>query len=689
MALDPQYLDSLPQTLVNMYSLVEIDILEDMARRISTYDFFIPAALHQNQKLQELGLTQQHIIEALAGMTGQTQGEIVDLLTEASEVAIEDDTEYYKAADVYKPEEINTEALHKQLNSGLLQTQQAFKNITRTTANTATKQFENALDRAWTQINVGGMDYNTAIHNAIKDLSKAGVGAIAYKSGRVDSIEVAVRRAVVTGANQTAAKTQEVLADELGVDLVEVTAHGGARPEHAKWQGKVYSRKGRKVIDGVVYEDFEKATRYGHGDGLGGWNCRHTFHPYIHGAPRTWSDKQIKDLDKKNITYNGETYSEYEASQIQRGIERDIRSLKRQVAAIEAGGGDASAERSQLRKAQKAYTDFTEQTGLKKQTARTKVATGTGTEKPAPNTPTTGNDELTERRRQRQAEAQARAAERAQAQQQAEQPKEEPKRADSDFLAKVKARTTPTATIEQYEDTLPQTIEQYKQAGLFDKSLDNKFTAAIQGGEYLAAKKVIYDAGYAEKPLVLSKADYAKLPEDDYIFTYRGVKNAGGITAAEINEQFRSGDLYIGNGAFGNGTYTAGNKFVADSFAGTTGDQIKVAIPKTAKILDYTELENAQRRGQHGERQATNGIIYDLTETAKKDGVLTSQEESAARSILNNATTKAIQMGYDVISVPPEIWKRALNSTDGLDEMGKLEPYYVVLNRGVVVVEEA
>lgn len=375
MALNPQYLDSLPSTLVDMYSLVEIDILEDMARRISTYDFFIPAAQHQNQKLQELGMTQQHIIEALSAMTGQTQQEIVDLLTEAGEVAIADDVEYYKAAEVYKPDEINAEALHKQLNSGLLQTQQAFKNITRTTANTATKQFENALDRAWTQINSGGMDYNTAIHRAIKDLSQAGVGSIEYKSGRVDTLEVAVRRAVVTGANQTAAKTQEALANELKVELVEVTAHGGARPDHAKWQGKVFSRNGDIEIDGVKYKDLRKATGYGSAGGLCGVNCRHNFHPYIHGAPRTWSDRQIKDLDKKNISYNGEKYTEYEASQIQRGIERDIRSLKRQVAAIEAGGGDASAERSMLRKANKAYTDFTEQTGLKKQTARTKIGT--------------------------------------------------------------------------------------------------------------------------------------------------------------------------------------------------------------------------------------------------------------------------------------------------------------------------
>lgn len=387
MALDPKYLDSLPNTLVDMYAAVEIDILEDMARRISTYDYFIPAALHQNQKLQELGMVQSHIIEALAGMTGKTQQEIVDLLAEASAVAIEDDVEYYTQAEVYEPSKVNTEALHQQLNAGLLQTQQAFKNITGTTANTATKQFEDSLDRAWTQINSGGMDYNTAIRRAIEDLSEKGVGAIAYKSGRVDSLEVAVRRAVVTGANQTAAKTQEVLADELGVELVEVSAHGGARPEHAKWQGKVYSRNGDVEIDGVKYEDLRKATGYGSGSGLGGWNCRHTFHPYVHGAPRTWSDKELKALDKKDISYNGENYTEYEASQIQRGLEREIRKQKRKIAAIEAGGGDASAERKKLRQANKAYTDFTEQTGLKKQTARTKVATGTGTERPAPNTP--------------------------------------------------------------------------------------------------------------------------------------------------------------------------------------------------------------------------------------------------------------------------------------------------------------
>lgn len=373
MALDPRLLDSLPNALIDMYGLVEIDILSDMARRISTYDYFIPAAQHQMQKLQELGAVQEEIIAKLSALTGKTQEEIVALLSEASAQAIADDVEYYTAADVYEPSKVNTEALHAQLNSGLLQTEQAFVNITGTAATTASNQFVAALDRAWTQINVGGMDYTTAIKAAISDLSAAGVGAIQYESGRVDNIEVAVRRAVMTGANQTAMRTQEVLADELGVDLVEVTAHGGARPDHAKWQGKVFSRNGRKTINGVTYEDLRKATGYGTGPGLGGWNCRHNFHPYVPGASKAYSKKQLADYEAKNIEYNGKKYTEYEASQMQRGIERSIRRAKRQVAALEAAGLDASKERATLRDAQKAYTDFTKQTGMKKQQARTQI----------------------------------------------------------------------------------------------------------------------------------------------------------------------------------------------------------------------------------------------------------------------------------------------------------------------------
>ena len=72
--------------------------------------------------------------------------------------------------------------------------------------------------------------------------------------------------------------------EEMDCEFVEVTAHEGARPTHAVWQGRVYHRGGAVVQDGERYEDFETATGYGTGPGLCGWNCRHNFYPFYPGV---------------------------------------------------------------------------------------------------------------------------------------------------------------------------------------------------------------------------------------------------------------------------------------------------------------------------------------------------------------------------------------------------------------------
>ena len=559
MALDPKLLDSLPDTLVDMYGLVEIDILEDMARRLSTYDYFIPAAQHQLQKLQELGGVHSEIIAKLSAMTGKSQQEIVDLLAEAAAKSIEDDIEYYTAADVYKPSQVNTEALHAQLNSGLLQTQQAFKNITGTTANTATKQFENALDRAWTQINVGGMDYTTAIQRAIKDLSQAGIGSIEYKSGRVDNIEVAVRRALVTGANQTAVKTQEALADELNVDLVEVTAHGGARPSHAKWQGKVFSRKGRIKIDGVVYEDLAEATGYGKAGGLCGVHCKHNFHPYIPGAPKAYSSKQLEDYNAENVEYNGEMYTEYEASQIQRGIERKIRSLKRQVSAMEAGGQDAGVQRRALRDTQKAYTDFTKQTGLKKQSARTQIPTGA--------------NNITGR------------AENSKKQNLYNSPIENNKKSD-----RIKDNTTESRKALLL--TREQTEEEAKK--LTRKLLDERKLSHNDYKENAPVRAALNrELGYDGKPEVISADEFEKRSAGKTVL-YRGVTSNGGKSARDIADEFKYGELWTGRSggwSYGRGVYFTVDKQQAQTdYAKNNGEIITAFLADDAVVADYREL---------------------------------------------------------------------------------------------------
>lgn len=243
--LRPEYIENLPDRLIELYSQVEIDILMKMAERISKVDMFIPATEWQYHKLREMGLLYDEILEELSQITGKRKKELARIMKEAGIETVKADNEVYRMAG-YTPMPLKSSpVLQAVLQAGLDNTNGLFDNLTKTTAHTATKQFEHALDRAYMKVSTGAFDYNSAIKSAIKELSQKGIGAIEYPSGHIDTIEVATRRAVVTGVNQTAAKMQLALAKEMNCSLVQVTAHAGARmgegiANHAEWQGKVY-----------------------------------------------------------------------------------------------------------------------------------------------------------------------------------------------------------------------------------------------------------------------------------------------------------------------------------------------------------------------------------------------------------------------------------------------------------------
>ena len=367
--LTPEYLEDLPEEILRLFYAAEQEILADMARRVSTYEYWIPAAEYQRQKLREAGVLQEDILKSLSGITGRSEAELKRLMQEAGTKALQSDTAVYEAAGMTVQNIADSEPLRAILNAGYKATAQTMRNICKTTAHTATMQFENALDLAWLKVQSGAFDTDSAVRAAIKELSERGIQSIRYPSGRTDSIEVAVRRAIVTGVNQTAGQLQEELADELGCDLVEVSAHAGARPEHAKWQGKIYSRSGNDP----KYPDFKKSTGYGTGAGLCGWNCRHTFGPYIEGSPPVWSEEQLAELDAPKYEYGGKMLTEYEASQQQRHNERQIRRWKREEAAMQAAGLDSSEAAAKVTEWQERQQEFLAQTWFKRQYGREQI----------------------------------------------------------------------------------------------------------------------------------------------------------------------------------------------------------------------------------------------------------------------------------------------------------------------------
>lgn len=365
--LSPKWLARCTVPIAELYAQAESSILDDMARRISTYDFYIPAAQYQEEKLAMMGMTRQEIIAELSKRTGKTRQEIQAVMEAGAEETHNRDGAIYEQAGKEVPEKISPQ-MRRIIRSGLKQTAGLFDNLTKTTAKTATRQFEKALDLAWLQVSTGAMDPQSATRHAIKSLCKAGIQAIAYPTGHSDTLEVAVTRALRTGVNQTALKMQEQLADEMGSDLVEVTAHAGARPDHAKWQGKVYSLTGKTP----GYQTLAKATGYGTGAGLGGWNCRHSFFPHFSGQSNTYSKDELEEYTRPDaVEYNGKKMSLYEAEQTQRSIERQIRRWKREDNALKAAGLDTTESSTKVKLWNSRYKDFCAKTGLKQQKQRT------------------------------------------------------------------------------------------------------------------------------------------------------------------------------------------------------------------------------------------------------------------------------------------------------------------------------
>ena len=234
------------------------------------------------------------------------------------------------------------------------------------------------------QIQSGAIGYDQAIKGAVKQLADSGIKTAEYESGHMDQIDVAVRRAIMTGINQLCQQYSEQGMDYLETDLVEVSAHIGARntgtgPEnHENWQGKIYRWSKKPKQSSGRYPDFIASTGYGTGPGLGGWNCRHHFYPFVEGVMEpTYSSSDLNAMKGKNreISFEGRQYDGYTATQKQRQIERTVRKLKREQTAYKAAGleEDAQAVTARIRRLNKEYKAFSEAAGLPLQRERMKV----------------------------------------------------------------------------------------------------------------------------------------------------------------------------------------------------------------------------------------------------------------------------------------------------------------------------
>lgn len=372
--LTPDYLENVPAPMMQLWQQVEEDILKDVARRIGKMNQITATADWQLWRREQVRLCNREVLKILAKYTGKSTAQLRQIFQEAAARALEEDDQLYRSAGLDPPAPNTDQALLNLLNAGYQQTAGSWQNLTATTADTVSRQFTAAADRAWLQVASGAFDYNTAVRRAVNDLARNMAG-VTYPTGHRDTLEVAVRRAVLTGVNQTAGKLQIARMEEMDWGFVEVSAHAGARPEHAKWQGRQYHRGGAVTYNGKYYPDFERSTGYGTGAGLCGWNCRHSFFAIDPDLSEpAYTEAELAALDAKNIEYKGKLYSRYEISQKQRALERKVRAAKKSYLAEDAAGLDTAQSAVKLKTARQNLAAFVRETGGRNDSARTFVS---------------------------------------------------------------------------------------------------------------------------------------------------------------------------------------------------------------------------------------------------------------------------------------------------------------------------
>ena len=361
---------------VGIYENLELQIIEEIATRIANFGYANTVVINNLKIAEEMGFLYQDIIRLVAEYNNTTVEEVNRIFYEAGEKSLKFDDQIYKENGLNPVPLKQSESIKQTMNATIIRTAGNLQNLCMTTASTAQSQFYNAINMAYMETSTGVKSYTQAIVDEIKKLSKQGA-VIEYPSGAKRSLESAVRMNIVTSVNQNCGKLQELRADEMNWDLMEITAHSGARPEHARWQGKIVSRSGQKGYLSL------RDIGYGEATGFKGINCRHDWYPYYKGSTRTYTQKELNKWKDEKVEYNGKKITKYEATQKQRYFERQIRQNKKELKAQQTilTSNDENIDIKQVQdeirnikaneKANReALDDFLKQTGLRKDNSR-------------------------------------------------------------------------------------------------------------------------------------------------------------------------------------------------------------------------------------------------------------------------------------------------------------------------------
>lgn len=372
--LTPEQITALRDAFGQIADPINDFLLDDIARRIAGAGQLTSTAAYQIYRAQQLGLSQREIKKRLRKLLKVSHRDLRKLLTQSAEVGYDFDIKHLPHAQAV-PFGQNA-AVQQMVSAAVKLAQDDFTNLTQTlgmvgpdgVAYPIRDAYRKTMDYAFEQVFTGATDYNTAIRQATKNLADQGVRVIDYESGVHTGLEAATRRNIMGGLGLMQEQITQQNHNDLGADGWEISAHAASAPDHEPIQGKQYSDAQYAALNGSLRRR------------IGTLNCGHAAFPIIMwvNSPQ-YTPEQLRKFREDNeagVTYQGRHYTGYEATQMQRKVERSIRREKNRVLVAETTGDTDKLTTSQIRlqRLNDEYRRFSKATGLPTQQERAQVA---------------------------------------------------------------------------------------------------------------------------------------------------------------------------------------------------------------------------------------------------------------------------------------------------------------------------
>lgn len=365
------------------YHNVITKYLQKVGKTINEIGHLNQSSINLLVQLRRMGVDVKTIERELQKVTRLTKKDIRTLYQKAAQEANTDARFSYVSKGI-EPDSIRWDTLVEDIWK---QTAGAMDNLSNSTV--ITDGYRSAVDDAVQAVTMGASDYNSVIRETVKRIGREGLqveyestyiaadGQLKHRRKRLDS---AVRQNVLDGIRQVQQKAQELIGKEIGADGVDITAHPNSAPDHGPVQGRRFNLENfQRMQSGLDFEDVDGNQYEGFERPITQWRCRHLIFYILLGVTRRmYTDEQLEDWEQDNqkgCIIDGKHYTRYEATQLLRNLETEIRKQK-DTAVLAKDSGDDLLRRecqSNINKLTKKYNAVADAAGLRKQMGKTYV----------------------------------------------------------------------------------------------------------------------------------------------------------------------------------------------------------------------------------------------------------------------------------------------------------------------------